>query len=101
MEPGGAEPFCNHQGPLGPQEEGCGGSVCKQLAGGPQVSHLADGRAGCGAAAGTRLPASLPGPPGSLSVFLLLFSLRRWWERGLGRPALTRCRPSIQPLRPR
>lgn len=101
MEPGGAEPLCHHTGPPGPQEEGCGGSVHEQPAGGPPVPHLADRRRGRGLALGPPLFAAPPAPASSLLVFLFLLLVRRWWERGFGRPPLAQSRPSPEPRRPR
>lgn len=97
----GAFPLRHRKGPLGLQEEGCGGSVCEQLAGGSLVPHLVDRRGGCGLAAGSHLLATLPARPSSLPVFLCLLFVCRWWERGLGRPPLTQSRPSPEPHRPR
>lgn len=101
MEPSGAEPLRHHQGPPGPQEEGRGGFVHEQPVGGPALPHLADGGGGRGAAAGPQLAAAPAAPASSLPVSLCLLLVRRWWQRGLGRRPLARCRPAAEPHRQR
>lgn len=101
MELGRTLSLCYREGPLGRQEEGRGGAVCEQPAGGPPLPHLADRRGGRGLAAGPDLLAELPAPQSSLTVLIPLFFVRRWWERGLWRPTLAQSRPSPEPRGPR